>query len=236
MPPTTAATCHARHHGLCPPLHTVLTLIIHPCPAWQIGHERVYSPCVSTHVSTYVPPRVAKNFCKRLFSKQKIFCSGASMARVRLESFLLREPHAPTESLLARLGLPPAPLARASSPSSAGLRQSSAYPRPADGQEQEHTSQRGVDTYARAQCAAPAAPTPTASLHGRGEERLGIEEQGAVAIVLRQRINVREVAVHEGYHPLPRIVGMFQPEHMPQFVEQDPLDIDSRPETQCLFT
>jgi hypothetical protein len=44
------------------------------------------------------------------------------------------------------------------------------------------------------------------------------------------------VAVHEGYHPLPRIVGMFQPEHMPQFVEQDPLDIDSRPETQCLFT
>jgi len=29
---------------------------------------------------------------------------------------------------------------------------------------------------------------------------------------------------------------MFQPEYMPQFVEQDPLDIDSGRETQCLFT
>jgi hypothetical protein len=29
---------------------------------------------------------------------------------------------------------------------------------------------------------------------------------------------------------------MFQPEHMPQFVEHDPLDIDSVSETQGLFT
>ena len=65
------------------------------------------------------------------------------------------------------------------------LRQSGAYPRPTDGQEQEHTSQRGVGTYARAQCAAPTAPARTASLQGRGEERLGIEEHGAIAIVLQ---------------------------------------------------
>jgi len=137
---------------------------------------------------------------------------------------------------LAAAGAPPLPLDPVSSPSPARWRQSGAYPGPADGQEQEHTSQRGVDTHARAQCAAPTAPARTASLHGRGEERLGIEEHGAVTIVLRERINIREVAVHDGRHRLPRIVGMFQPEYMPQFVEQDPLDIDSGRETQCLFT
>ena len=94
---------------------------------------------------------------------------------------------------------------------------------------------------ARAQCAAPTAPAlttpaPTAHPHRRGEGRLGIEEHGAVAIVLHQRIHVREVAVHEGHHRLSRIVGMFQPEHMPQFVEQDPLDIDSVSETRRLLT
>jgi hypothetical protein len=65
---------------------------------------------------------------------------------------------------------------------------------------------------------------------GLSEGRLEIEERSAVAIVLRQRINVGEVAVHDGHHRLSRLVGMFQPEHMPQFVEHDPLDIDREKE------
>src|SRR5215471_8802076 len=126
-----------------------------------------------------------------------------------------------------RFGWPPAPPDPAGSPAPACIRPSGAYPYPADGQEQEHTSQRGIDIYTRVQCAAPTAPAPTARLHGRGAGRLGIEEHGAVAVVLGERINVGKVAVHKGHHRLSRIVGMFQPEHMPKFVEHDPLDIDS---------
>src|SRR5207253_4703052 len=79
------------------------------------------------------------------------------------------------------------------------LHPSRTLPRPADDQEQEHSSERGVDTHAWAQGAAPTAPARTAPartarLHRRGEGWLGIEEHGAVAIVLRQRINVGEVA------------------------------------------
>src|SRR5262245_37673540 len=92
-----------------------------------------------------------------------------------------------------RLGLPPAPLYPAGSPSPTCLRPSSAYPGPEDSQEQEHTSQRGVDPHAWAQCTAPTAPASTASLHGRGEGRRGIEEHSAVAVVLHKRINIGEV-------------------------------------------
>jgi hypothetical protein len=69
-------------------------------------------------------------------------------------------------------------------------------------------------------------------VRGLSEGRLGIEEHGAVTVVLRQRIKVGEVAVHDGHHRLPRVVGMFQPEHMPKFVEHDPLDIDREKGTQ----
>ena len=44
-------------------------------------------------------------------------------------------------------------------PSPACLRSSGVRPRPVDDQEQEHGSQRGVDTHAWTQCAAPT-PTP----------------------------------------------------------------------------
>src|SRR5262249_7421914 len=152
---------------LFPPLHTVLTSSTHPGPAWQIEHERVYSPCISIHMSTYVPPRVGKNFCKHLFSKQKKFPRYAPEPPGTSVGDQDSVNH--TASLVARCGLPLAPCAPASSLSPACWRPSGVYPRPADGQEQEHTSQRGVDTHTRAQCAAPTAPAPTASLHGSGE-------------------------------------------------------------------
>jgi hypothetical protein len=44
------------------------------------------------------------------------------------------------------------------------------------------------------------------------------------------------VAVHNRHYRLPRIVGVFQPENMPKFVQHDPLDIDSVRKTQWLFT
>ena len=59
------------------------------------------------------------------------------------------------------------------------------------------------------------APAQASSVSRLGEGGLEIEEHGAVAIVLHQRINVRDVAVHDGHHRLPCLVGMFQPEHMP---------------------
>src|SRR5713101_6951333 len=76
---------------------------------------------------------------------------------------------------------------------------------------------------------APAAPAPAPTAvrrGGRGEGRLGIEKRGAGAIIRRQRVEVGDVSIHEGRHGLPRLVGMLQPEHMPQFVEHDPMQID----------
>ena len=92
-----------------------------------------------------------------------------------------------------------------------------AFPNQDADEDQEDTAKYGVNVTARGERAAPTAPASTVVRHrGHGEGRLGIEERGAQAIIQRQGVEVGDVPVHERWPRLPRLVGMLQPEHMPE--------------------